>query len=159
MLCAKVTLWRVWSSSWGVSKEEAPAGSVGEVYLSQESVIAAFKSLYSLCSRTFASRRLRTSSTSHPSQTSSMRWTFGPDVGVSSAATPLAHSGGPAPPARLAFRPFLQSPHLQFAADAMAHGHGCLREIRQRSIRALRELKGRWTRVSTRLRHLQPPAI
>ena len=56
MLCAKVTLWQVWSSSWGVSKEQAPAGSVGAVYLSQESVIAAFKSLSSLCSRTFASR-------------------------------------------------------------------------------------------------------
>ena len=56
-------------------------------------------------------------------------------------------------------QPPLMDLDLQFAADAMARDFGHLREVRQRALRAIRELKDRWTRVSTRLRHLQPPAI
>ena len=48
---------------------------------------------------------------------------------------------------------------LQFAADSMAGNYGSLRDLRQGAVRALRELKSRWARVSTRLRHLQPDAI
>ena len=48
---------------------------------------------------------------------------------------------------------------LQFAADAMASNYGSMRELRQGAVRALRELKSRWARVSTRLRHLQPDAV
>ena len=56
-------------------------------------------------------------------------------------------------------QPPLMDLDLQFAADAMARDFGHLRKVRQRALRAIRELKDRWTRVSTRLRHLQPPAI
>ena len=41
----------------------------------------------------------------------------------------------------------------------MAGNYGSLRDLRQGAVRALRELKSRWARVSTRLRHLQPDAI
>ena len=47
---------------------------------------------------------------------------------------------------------------LQFAADSMAGNYGSLRDLRG-AVRALRELKSGWARVSTRLRHLQPDAI
>ena len=41
----------------------------------------------------------------------------------------------------------------------MASNYGSVRELRQGAVQALRELKSRWARVSTRLRHLQPDAI
>ena len=41
----------------------------------------------------------------------------------------------------------------------MAGNYGSLRDLRQGAVRALRELKSRWARVSTRLCHLQPDAI
>ena len=56
-------------------------------------------------------------------------------------------------------QPPLMDLDLQFAADTMASNYGSLRELRQGAVRALRELKSRWARVSTRLRHLQPDAI
>ena len=56
-------------------------------------------------------------------------------------------------------QPPLMDLDLQFAADSMAGNYGSLRDLRQGAVRALRELKSRWARVSTRLRHLQPDAI
>ena len=56
-------------------------------------------------------------------------------------------------------QPTLMDLDLQFAADSMAGNYGSLRDARQGAVRALRELKSRWARVSTRLRHLQPDAI
>ena len=56
-------------------------------------------------------------------------------------------------------QPPLMDLDLQFAADSMAGSYGSLRDLRQGAVRALRELKSRWARVSTRLRHLQPDAI
>ena len=56
-------------------------------------------------------------------------------------------------------QPPLMDLDLQFAADSMAGNYGSLRDLRQGAARALRELKSRWARVSTRLRHLQPDAI
>ena len=53
-------------------------------------------------------------------------------------------------------QPPLMDLDLQFAADSMAGNYGSLRDLRQGAVRALRELKSRWARVSTRLRHLQP---
>ena len=56
-------------------------------------------------------------------------------------------------------QPPLMGLDLQFAAESMASNYGSMRELRQGAVRALRELKSRWARVSTRLRHLQPDAI
>ena len=51
-------------------------------------------------------------------------------------------------------QPPLMDLDLQFAADTMASNYGSVRELRQGAVRALRELKSRWARVSARLRHL-----
>ena len=56
-------------------------------------------------------------------------------------------------------QPPLMDLDLQFAADIMASNYGSMRELRQGAVRAMRELKSRWARVGTRLRHLQPDAI
>ena len=53
-------------------------------------------------------------------------------------------------------QPPLMDLDLQFA---VAGNYGSLRDLRQGAVRALRELKSRWARVSTRLRRLQPDAI
>ena len=52
-------------------------------------------------------------------------------------------------------QPPLMDLDLQFAADTMASNYGSTRELRQGAVRAMRELKSRWARVSARLRHLQ----
>ena len=46
-------------------------------------------------------------------------------------------------------QPPLMDLDLQFAADSMAGNYGSLRDLRQGAVRALRELKSRWARVST----------